>query len=177
MANTYQKIAGTTVDNSAPKVIEFTSIPGTFTDLLLSISARTTANVNADSGAMYVRFNSSTSNFNTIRLDGYTSTISTDSPARLFATYGGGTQVTANTFNNVELYITNYASSNTKNALSFYGSEDATVNNNWDIGMTANSWNNTSAITNIRIALSSDENGNSFAQYSKIVLYGIKNTV
>lgn len=173
MPLTYQVIQSATVDTSAPTVIEIANIPNTYTDLLFTMSLRSTANFNADQGALYIRFNANTSDYFNVRLDGFTSTISADANARLIATYGGGTQITANTFNNIEFYVPSYLSSNTKNHYSFYGSMDATGNLAWDIGIVSGSWQNSSAITSLRVGLASNEVGNAYAQYSNVTLWGI----
>jgi uncharacterized protein (DUF736 family) len=174
MALTYEVIQTATVDNSAPTVIELASIPGTYTDLLITISVRTTANINADQGALYIRFNSNTANYYNVRLDGFSGNTAADANARLIATYGGGTQVTANTFNNIEFYIPSYTSANTKNAYSFYAGLDATGNLQYDLGIVSQSWENSAAITNLRVALASNEVGNAYAQYSNVTIWGIK---
>ena len=61
MPNTFTLIASSTVGAGGASSIDFTSIPSTYTDLCLKVSARSTAtdtNVN-----MYVKFNGSTSGY------------------------------------------------------------------------------------------------------------------
>ena len=169
MATTYEAIATVTVGSGGAANIEFTSIPATYTDLKLVVSAR--ENTAAVSNRMFLSFNSSTTNFSWKRLRGNGSTADSysESTRDLYGTSNGG-GATTSTFSNFELYIPNYTSSNNKSwsVDSVVEQNDATNN---ILVFFAGLWSNTSAITSI--ALSGDGN---FVQYSTATLYGIKNS-
>jgi len=166
MATTYEAIATVTVGSGGAASMAFSSIPQTYTDLLIKISARTT---NGSDDAFYVRFNGSTTSYTGKRLYGTGSGTGSDSPD-YFGTvvYDGQT---ANTFGSAEVYVPNYTSSNYKSA-----STDAVQENNATFAVStlvASLWSNTSAITSISITALSATN---FKQYSTATLYGIKNS-
>ena len=172
MANTYIAIATTTVGPSGITTIEFASIPQTYTDLALKVSAR--MNRAVDRQSLNVWFNSSTGSWSGIRLAGYDSgsTLSDTSSTTYYQIpQGVGTTATASTFSNSEYYIPNYTSSNKKSI----SSDSVTENNSstsWIVDLGAGLWSNTAAITNIKI----DGNGWDFLQYSTATLYGIKSS-
>jgi hypothetical protein len=146
--------------------MDFTSIPSTYTDLCVKISARTDVNGDRD---LYISFNSSTSSFTNKTLEGSGSAAYSNSTSRYLGTIGG-TNVTTSTFVSSETYVPNYAGSNNK---SF--STDTVGENNATTAyatLAAGLWSNTAAITAIGITPSS---GN-FVQYSTATLYGIKNS-
>jgi hypothetical protein len=167
MPNTYTLISSVTVGAGGASSIDFTSIPSTYTDLILKVSAR-----NSSTGAnnLLFTFNSSTSSFTMRQLYGTgSSAASTTTPARFAGQYTG-TDMTASTFASTEIYIPNYAGSNNKS----YSIDDTTENNATTsyATLTAGLWSNTSALTSITFALT----GGSLAQYSTAYLYGIKNS-
>lgn len=160
---------------SAQANITLSSIPSTYTDLVLKISARTARASIIDYGAL--RFNSdSGSNYSGIYFYGFgtgTPTSSTNGNATQLEIPNAfdGDSATANTFANVEIYIPNYAGSNQK-SVSF----DAVTENNATNAVTmlqAGKWSGTSAINSITIY---SANGFNLLQYSTAYLYGIKNS-
>jgi hypothetical protein len=171
MANTYVKIGSVDVGILGAAYIEFTSIPSTYTDLVVKISGRT---LKASTyAALYMSFNSSTSNFQDKELYGVGSTAgsgtSSASPgAGQTVAYVAGSTVTASTFGNSEIYIANYAGSANKSL-----SNDSVVENNSAtaniLALIVNLWSNTAAITSIRLT----PDGGDFVQYSTATLYGI----
>ena len=171
MPNTYTKISSVTVGVLGAATIDFTSIPSTYTDLVVKLSGRGTDLSNRV--VPYFRFNGSSTGYSAIRL--YGQDASTTGSA---ANEGGTTAIfsnrmpagtaTSNTFGSLEFYIPNYAGSTNKSS----SSESAAENNSttsWNLSMVAGLWSNTAAITSISIAA---DVGN-FAQYSTAVLYGI----
>ena len=163
MASTYTFIAATTL-NSTVASTTFSSIPGTYTDLLLKISSR-------GSGGIEVYFNSKTpgSEYTERRLNAYSGSISSDTgnSSISISVTGGYSSYTASTFGSTEIYIPNYASGNNKSA-----SLDGVAENNSSTNamqMTAGLRSNTAAITSI--ILQSYE-GN-FVADSTFYLYGI----
>ncbi len=172
MANTYTLIASNTVGSGGAASIDFTSIPATYTDLLIKTSMRGSA---VDTWIQVkVTFNGSTTGYTNKNLLGSGSAASsstnnfTNSIGR--GMLSEGTNYTANTFASSDFYIPNYTSSNYKST-----SSEATTENNAIANTTvldAGLWSNTAAIN--QITLTSDS-GN-FAQYSTAYLYGIKNS-
>ena len=173
MANTYVQIGSTvTVGSGGQAAIDFTSIPSTYTDLLVKVSARSTFTGGSNSN-MKLTFNGSSSGYSGRGLQGAGSGTPSSSDnvfgtsfAYISSAYPSST-TTSNTFNNMDIYIPNYAGSAAK---SF--STDSVMENNATYSVQhlfASLWNNTAAITSISLG---DTNGN-FAQYSTATLYGI----
>jgi hypothetical protein len=172
MANTYTLINSYTVGSGGAADIEFTSVPGTYTDLLLKISARTTRTGTDLQDELFIQFNGNTSSYSTLMLEG-------DGSTTRSATYSSQTKLlygaaptdnsTASTFSNCEYYIPNYTSSNNKSV-----SYESTAENNGTatlMYLTAGLWANSAAITSIKITAYG-----TFDQYSTAYLYGIKNS-
>lgn len=169
MANTFIPIATTTVGSGGASSIDFTSIPQTYTDLLVKISARNTSG--GDQG-IFVKFNNATANRSLMYLS---SDGSSSSSASGTDGYAGSisSSATASVFNNTEIYISNYTSSNNK----WFASDNVTENNATTsyINIIAGLWSDSSAITSITLYVGSAGTWN-FAQYSTATLYGIKNS-
>ena len=168
MANTYKLISSVTVGSGGAANIDFTSIPSTYTDIKISISARSS---NAsDNDAINLYFNSDTtgSNYSCIAVYGNGARAASYSTTRRFGSISAGNN-TASTFGNLDLYIPNYTSSNQKS----YSSDSVTENNATTEypELVAGKWTGTAAITAINLSLGS---GN-FVQYSTAYLYGISN--
>ena len=106
----YNLIATTTVGSGGAASIDFTSIPQTYTDLLLVMSIRTSRASVADYAA--VSFNSSTSSFSLRVLSGDGSAASsasyTSSPDSRIVGQVVGNSSTASVFSNGSLYIPNF---------------------------------------------------------------------
>jgi len=167
MATTYEAIATVTVGSGGAANIEFTSIPATYTDLLVKISARLTGS----NEAILINFNNSSTNLSSKRLYGTGSaTGSSNYGSTVYVGNATGTGDTASTFCNNEFYVPNYASSNNKSV-----SSDGVTENNGTTAyaiLDAGLWSNSAAITSIKLI----PNANNFAQYSTATLYGIKNS-
>ena len=162
MPNTFTLIASSTVGAGGAASIDFTSIPSTYTDLCLKVSVRSTGVATS----LDIALNGSTASFTNKYLQGSGSAASSGSLAR-YAGLTTGSDLTANTFANCDIYIPNYSGSTNK---SFSG--DAVQENNATTsyaGLVANLWSNTAAINQITL---SNSTGN-FAQYSTAYLYGI----
>ena len=171
MANTYTLIASNTLSSSAASVT-FSSIPNTYTDLVLRISARdTTSTPQAEAT---IRFNSdSATNYSGTQLDGDgsagVSSARRTSISSLDKNIINANTYTSNTFGSIEIYIPSYQASQNK-PLSFFG---VTETNATDPTMRAmaNLWRNTAAITSVVITAP-----NNFSSGSSFFLYGIKNS-
>jgi hypothetical protein len=168
---TYTKIASSTVGAGGASSVTFSSIPATYTDLVIKISARqNVAYANA-----YLQFNGSSGanySYRRLRSDGSgtsSATASSQTSADIFASVNRSSS-TANTFSNAEIYIPNYTSANFK---SF--SIDAVNENNAiaaDAALGADLWSQTAAITSVTLLADS---GAAYTQYSTFTLYGISN--
>jgi len=155
-----------TIDlSSTVALLEFTSIPQTFTDLVLVANWRHSRA--ATDGDAKIEFNGSTSGYSNRILYGNGSGTSSFSQSQILL-LGSGGSATANTFSNNIAYIINYTSSGNK-AIS---SDLVTENNatSVSLGLEAATWANTTSITSMRITSIS---GNIVAN-SSFSLYGIK---
>jgi hypothetical protein len=170
MANTFIKIASATVGSGGSSTVTFSSIPSTYTDLCVKVSARSTANGGQN---VYVRINGTTSGYSDKFLYGTGSAAGSANSGNTTAGCGcviPGADFTSNTFGNGEFYFGNYRSSNNK---AFYS--DSVSENNATLSylqMFSNLLSNTAAITSLDFFISS---GN-FEQHSTLTLYGIKNS-
>jgi hypothetical protein len=169
MANTYVQIGSTvTVGSGGAATIDFTSIPATYTDLVLKCSIRQ-SNASAFS-TLQITLNGSTSTFTGKYLEGDGSAAgSSTSPAR-YVGYLNASTSTASTFANTEIYIPNYAGSTNKSFSIDYASENNATTSY--AGLISNLWSTTSAITSISLVPSVG----TILQYSTATLYGIKNS-
>ena len=174
MANTYKLIASSTVGSGGAANIEFTSIPATYTDLCLKLSARASNAGNWE--WIGVQFNNDTaSNYSARYLYGIGSgstASGSDSSTAIRVIYIDSNNATASTFSNTELYIPNYASSNYKSV-----STDTVMENNSStaiVSLNAGLWSSASAITSIKMTVQSATAD--FMQHSTAHLYGISNS-
>ena len=144
----------------------FSSIPGTYTDLVLRASIRTTV----AASVVDVTFNNSTSSYSSTILigNGSTASSSRQSNTTEFQVANVSSGNTADTFSSVEIYIPSYAASQNK-PIGHFG---VTENNATSaiIRSMASLWSNTSAITSIKFSYADIASGSSF------FLYGIKNS-
>ena len=167
MANpTMTLIASNTVGSGGASSITFSSIPQTYTDLLIKCSVR--GSLSSNYGGL-ISFNGSGSGFTNKYLEGSGSSVVSSSYAQFIFAEVSSSQ-TSNTFTNTEVYIPNYTSSNYKSV-----SSDSVTENNSTLSyaeLTANLWSNTAAITSISITASTT----SWVQYSTFYLYGISNS-
>jgi hypothetical protein len=169
---TYKLIASQVVGSSPVSTITFSSIPNTYTDLYLLISARSNRS-SADSDGMYMSLNGN-GGTNFISLEN----IGNSAQSHQTSNYGGGwvgaftaTNATSSTFGNMSIYIPNYLSSTSKSysADSVAESNSTTIfSNALEAGLNTTT---TSAVTSVSFSA----NG-SFVQYSTFYLYGIKNS-
>ena len=170
MADTFVKLATVTVGAGGSASIELTSIVGTYTDLCVKLTARSTATgvgtirmkVNTDTGANY-NYRQIQGNGSSASSSGGTGATSSSNEVALI----DGSDSTSNTFSNSELYFPNYSGSTIKFWLvESVEEENATTAYS---RITAGNWTGTAAITAITFTPSS---GN-FAQYSTATLYGL----
>lgn len=152
--------------------ITLSSIPSTYTDLILETSLRTDR---ADTGDnVGLQFNSSTSGYSDRRVYGYGTGAGSDTGSSSFLRFGriDAANNTANTFSNGSLYIPNYAGSTYK-SVSFDSVMENNSSNSY-VELEAGLWSNTAAITSIKIYLV-DSGALNFVANSTVYLYGVSN--
>ena len=169
MADTLVLISAFTVGAGGSTTIDFTSIPGTYNDLMLHVSARSVRAQTQD--GMNMKFNGST-DFATY----YAANIGT-----ILQSAGGGgapsvgsivgSTATASTFSNHWIYISNYTVADWKPVLvnGVRPNNSATV---FETDQMAKVWSSNSTVTTITLY---NDNSN-FAQYTTAYLYGISNS-
>lgn len=179
MATTYTLISSNVLTSSAASVT-FSSIPATYTDLVLRISARA-ENAGANGLNIDLRFNGDTaSNYSYVVLRGNSSVansgaIGNQNYLRLQAAANTDLS-TSNTFSNWETYIPSYAVSQNKPISSYWVQENnsSTASESFIIAQ-AGLWRNTAAITSIAIANLTESPAKNFLSGSSFYLYGISN--
>lgn len=173
MANTFELISAVTVGSGGASSIDFTSIPSTYTDLVLKCSLRTNYS-GSNYGYVDLKFNGSAANFTARRLLGY-STAANSSSSTQFNAPQNSDAATSSTFSNMEIVIPNYAGSNYKSI-----SVDSVTENNSGSAeaafctLLAGLWSSSSAINQLTISPWSSY-GTVLNQYSTAYLYGVKN--
>ena len=167
MANTYIAIATASAPSGNVSEFTFSSIPSTYTDLVIMGSLRTTRSNYLDD--IYYKFNTSTANQSgrIIYSDG------SATPAGITSYLQIGFQpaatATSSYMGSFTMYIPNYGSSANKCHHTFTVSENAS-SSQYGLGICCDLWSNTSAITSTTIYTA---NGN-LVQHSFATLYGIK---
>jgi hypothetical protein len=164
---TYIQIGSTiTVGSGGASSMDFTSIPSTYTDLILKTSARTSeSNVY---GAIQLKINgAATGKTLSIQGAGSGTPSSFTDPSNMVGLMNGNTS-TSLTFASAEWYIPNAFGSTFKSI----SSDSVTENNATEAyaRLTALLWQSTNAITSISLVPTSTS---TFAQYSTASLYGI----
>jgi hypothetical protein len=160
-----------TVGAGGASSISFTSIPQTYTDLVVRTSYRTNAADIYDQ--LRLTFNGSSTAVYSFRGitgagSGTPGSESSSSVSSIKVAPGVGNSATASTFTNDEIYIPNYTSSNNKSLSSnAVGENNATTAY---ASMFAGLWSNTAAITQITLV---PESAGNFLQYSTATLYGV----
>lgn len=170
MANTFVPLAKSVLTSTSSS-ISFNSISGSYTDLVILISARTDRPT-VQQDPIKIRFNGASVDTNLSYT--YVYAVGTSVGASAGSSYGligyatcAGS--TSNTFSNIEVYLPNYAGSTNKLISSTNANEtNATSSNELDV--IATSWNSTAAITSITLL---PNTGPNFVSGSRFDLYGI----
>jgi hypothetical protein len=172
MPSTYTLISSNVLGLNAASVT-FSSIPSTYTDLAIRISARITT---TDVDDLLMQFNSLTT-YSYTQIRGYNGTNVASSRAtaasRIRVSEVNGAASTSNTYTSTEIYIPNYNASASHPTSSFGAVEEngSTYNK---INATAGLYSATSVpITSITFSLNGAYN---FLSTSSFYLYGIKNS-
>lgn len=157
MAITYEPIATNTL-SSATSSVTFSSIPQTYTDLVLVVFGKNTST--ADNFQLTMN-NDTASNYSYVFFAGNGSSSSTGIAANATPMYVGNMPSSAFALNTI--HINNYTNTTSyKTALSFVGGNNAQT---W-----VNSWRSNSAITTLKVGTGT---GN-YAIGSSFTLFGIK---
>jgi hypothetical protein len=169
MPSTFTLISANTLTASAASVT-FSSIPATFTDLVLRVSARTDTTGNI----ILLGFNGDTTGvWSRTSLRGNGSAASSGNNTSLAEMQLENVNIssyTADTFNNMEVYIPSYTASQNKPIFNFGVSEtNASAAN---MAASAGLWRITSAVNEVKISGSSAN----FVSGSSFYLYGISNS-
>ena len=159
---------------SAAASVTFSSIPATYTDLVLRISARQLNS--GTSNSINLTFNNlNTSIYSYTLLEGggsgYGALSARDNgntEGRMY--YTNGNTSTANTFSSTEYYIPSYNAAQSK-PFSNFSPQENNLGTAY-MNVSANLFRNNNAITSIALA-SNDQN---FAIGSSFYLYGLKNS-
>lgn len=173
MGVSYKLIASQTLGSDAATVT-FTSIPSTYTDLVLKYSIRHTTGFFA---GMSVQLNSTSSVYSNTILYGTGSAVSTygNTAGAYFseAMFSIGASATAGVYATGELNIPNYTNSKPKTITSF-GASEINSGSNRIVGMSG-LYNTTSAVSTLKIY--DPINSYSMLAGSTFYLYGITNVV
>lgn len=177
MAGTYKLIASSVL-GSAANAVTFSSIPNTYTDLVIRMSAR--ANTVTNFTSLRLQVNDSTNNdVSWTNMYGTGAAALSDAnngvtqPAAFLVNVLPGTSTTNNVFNSVEMHIPNYAGSAKKVIQSFAVTENNSSSTNTRIAANAALIQATDAVTKIRI----DAGSNTSVQFvagSSFYLYGLE---
>ena len=134
---------------TAASQIEFTSIPQTYTDLVLVVSARGVSS--SDFPAYLLRFNANTSSYSSRFLSGNGSASSSGPGGTSSIAFGNmpGSAQTANTFSSSVVYIPNYTAAVNKSVSLENVSE--TNSSGAFMRIVAGLWSNTAAITSLAV--------------------------
>jgi hypothetical protein len=175
MPNTYTLIASTVLTGNAYGV-GFSSIPTTYTDLVLRCSMRCLdASTFVDA---YLQTNLSNYTYSSTMLQGNGSAASssrdTANVNTLTKNAVDGANATSSTFASVEFYIPNYNSSANKVFSVFGVSENNATSSG--IGVSANLLRETSAITSVTVGAMISGSASPVIAGSSFYLYGIKNS-
>jgi hypothetical protein len=168
MPSTYTLISSNVLSSSAASVT-FSSIPSTYTDLVVKASTR---NSSGGTCVIATTFNGQSSGYSVTRLRGDGTSASsgrTSSATYLYFSLTDST-FTSNTFSNWEMYLPNYLSSTSKAVSNFSVSENNATASYIDTN--AGLSNITSAVTSVTLTAS----GDTFVSGSSFYLYGIKNS-
>jgi len=168
MATTCKLIAKTTLGSDAAN-IEFTSIPGTYTDLLLVSSLRSDRNDGSSvDDQILLTVNGNTASISERYLYANNGSVSSGTSPSNYVGGANSVVATASTFGNHELYFPNYAGSTNKS----FSATGVTENNGTLAVITAIAglWSNTAAITTLKLAPGL---GSNWKSGSSSFLYGI----
>ena len=162
MTQSYQLIGTVTVGSGGAASIDFTSIPATYTDLMLLVSTR------ASNAFIDIKFNNTTANRSARYMYGTGSAAGAGTQAGYLGVTTSTSQ-TASTFGNMSVYFPNYASTSTHKS---YSTDTVSENNATatEMNLVNGLWSDNAAINQITIF---PESSGTFSEHSTSRLYGI----
>jgi hypothetical protein len=168
MPTSWTAIASVTVGAGGASSIDFSSIPATYTDLMVLLSSRQSPASTQDTTWLNA-INGSTANLSdrVLRGDGSSASSFVPSESPLYIGQSPCANATANTFANHMIYFLNYTSSLNKTI--FVDSVQETNATTAYAGLTAGIWSNTAVIN----ALSFTPNTGTFVQNTTATLFGL----
>jgi len=170
MANTYTLIASNVLSSSTAGVT-FSSIPSTYTDLVIRMSAR--SNYGFPRDYCQLQFNGNTNTlYSHTMVEGFSGSVTSErgngnSEIQQFGVPGNTT--TSNTFGSLEIYIPNYTASQNK-AVNIQGVTENNSTSGAETKTLAGLFRSTTAISSIYIA----SINSTLVADSSFYLYGIK---
>jgi len=166
MANTFVQIASVTVGSGGAANIDFSSIPATYTDLVIYLSLRDETTNGFPIVTMEI--NGVTTNRTWRRLLGNGSAASSTNGTTGQINTMPGADKTASTFGNIQVYLPNYAGSSNKSfSVDGVTETNATAS---DIIFNSGLWSQTTAINQLTFKSGS---ATDFNEHSTATLYGI----
>lgn len=172
MADTYKALATVAVGAGGAGSITFSNIPQTYTDLIVKVSGRSSANGGIARQTMYVSINGVTTNSKWVWAIGFDSN-ATNPQSGTSNIFGWSTDAgaTANIFSNVEFSIANYANAHLNKVLHIDNAIENNSTTRWVAGLVTGVRELTTPVTSLVL---SNENGN-FVEHSTATLYGVFN--
>lgn len=174
MATTYELIASYTFPNSSSGSYTFTSIPQTYTDLIVRTCGKDSLNINAGRGQSGILFNTQTSDYSHIEwyaiANLVNSAAASNNATGFGLSYQGASSGNQYCYGVDEAHIPNYAT----NLIRTYWTEGVsgdTSNSQWGYGGSMGYRSNNAAVTTLTVYAANAQN---FIQYSTLYLYGIK---
>jgi hypothetical protein len=173
MANTYTLIASNTL-SSASANVNFTSIPTTYSDLVLVMSVRSSTSATTATLRLLLNNDSNlTGYYSRTNLYGNGATVtsnrdSNDNKTQII--FANADTSTSNTFSNIEVYIPAYTASQNK-PFSVFNAMETNATTAYVTGQAA-LWRQTTAVNEINLSW---VDSNNFVSGSSFYLYGIKN--
>lgn len=175
MPNTMTLISAITVGSGGASNINFTSIPSTYTDLVLKSSARTNRS-NSYEDAVKITFNGSGGTAYSVKRlygDGTSVAESVASGEPVILPYSTASNTVASgIFGNFEIYLPNYSSTSLYKTASIDMVSESNATDSI-MGLSTGMWSSSSAINQITLA---PNVGTLFLEYTTAYLYGIKNS-
>ena len=170
-------IGSVTVGAGGTSEISFTSIPGTYTDLCLKASIRSSGSTGTYDAVKF-KINTSSSNISVKNTYGTGTSVGSESPgttdSNVFA-YTSNSNNTTNTFGSLEFYIPNYTSTSYAKSISVNNVSE-TNGSGSILTITSVLWNPGTQTAINSLSITPYLGGSTFVQNSTAYLYGIKNS-
>ena len=166
------KIQTVTVPSGGQSTIQFSSIPSTYQDIFIVMTARTNRASAVDGVRVYFNTDTTTSNYHILRYFNATTTVS----AHLYNTYNeefgyiSGNNATASNFGSSYFFIPNYSNTTLSKQINVRSGGTDNSSNNARSTLGDMTWTGTAAINQITLA---PVTGTLFNEHTTATLYGI----